>query len=118
MTGGGRPVASAGPGVWSTAGDLVTLLRALTGGGCGDFAGTIRLARQVQCQAGGRPSTNLGLALTRHRSLPVYAHATVADGFSAYLGFVAESQLGVVVLSNTGAPLTGLDDLLGSLAAG
>lgn len=42
----------------------------------------------------------LGLLVTRHRGLKMVAHGGAIDGFIAYLAFVPEKKIGVVVLSN------------------
>ncbi|MFJ8018582.1 serine hydrolase domain-containing protein [Streptomyces sp. NPDC096339] len=97
-------------GLWSTATDLVSYVRAqLDGGGPGELAEAIRLSRQVEHRSNGFAWMHLGW--TAHRLHPRQgAHLQIwhnggTGGFSSFVGFDPETGTAVVVLSNTQRPV-------------
>ncbi|MFD7257967.1 serine hydrolase domain-containing protein [Streptomyces sp. NPDC059874] len=97
-------------GLWSTATDLVSYVRAqLEGGDPAELAEAIRLSRQVEHRNG--PFAWMHLGWTAHRLHPRQgAHLQIwhnggTGGCSSFVGFDPETGTAVIVLSNTQRPV-------------
>lgn len=93
-------------GLWSTATDLVSYVRAqLDGSGPTELAEAIRLSRQVEHR--NSPFAWMHLGWSAHRLHPRQgAHLQIwhnggTGGFSSFVGFDPETRAAVIVLSNT-----------------
>ncbi|MEU9034020.1 serine hydrolase domain-containing protein [Streptomyces sp. NPDC048352] len=92
-------------GLWSSATDLVSYVRAQLDGGPAELAEAIRLSRQVEHRS--TRFTWMHLGWTAHRLHPRQgAHLQIwhnggTGGFSSFAGFDPETGTAVIVLSNT-----------------
>ncbi|WP_165491939.1 serine hydrolase domain-containing protein [Egibacter rhizosphaerae] len=92
----GAGYAPAGVGVWSTAEDLATLVRALL---AGEAPGTAAL--EPRRAAGDDTEIGLGWHRTAHDQATVTWHNGGTGGFSSFVGTDRQREHGVVVLART-----------------
>lgn len=92
--------------ICSTAGDLITWVRALHGGGVLSPASYTEMITPAKLKDGTPTRYGMGLVVSRDsRGLMYIGHGGSIGGFSAETGWYPEAQVAVVVLTNTNGNL-------------
>jgi serine-type D-Ala-D-Ala carboxypeptidase/endopeptidase len=89
-------------GLWSTAEDLLTFLRANVGPASTDLERAMRTAHEPRRPAGdGERQIGLAWQVYSLRGHTIYRHTGLSGGFKAEIAFDPDRQIGVVSLSNS-----------------
>ena len=104
--------------VCSTAGDLVTWLKALHGGKVLSLASYTEMTTQARLNDGTAVQYGMGIKVAEdYRGLKFIGHGGTAPGFRADAAWYSEAQLAVVVLMNTSPTNLNPGGVGGALAA-